>query len=262
MTVNSGRSTTATLDRTTVNDVSARPRSLVNRYVDGDTEFEIVDVVGDAAEHAVDELVALHRGLFPDYEFVAAEIVADAGAPPGRDSLIVHQWLVRCAGTPAGLMLFDSNVARRVAVIHFLGIERPYRALRLDGERLATWMCHRVRDTLAAELAEHEPFAVPLGVFGESSDRLVRRWLGAGFRSVDLNYAEPVAGRHWQASDDRSMRPMNLLWLPMHGADDTSFGLGYAGAAAFLIDHYALPLDHPTVVAATGDHRTRRGARR
>jgi hypothetical protein len=63
-------------------------------------------------------------------------------------------------------MVFDTNVARRFALIHFLGIERPSRCLRLDGARLASRMCSRVRDTLAAELAEHPPFAVPLGVDG------------------------------------------------------------------------------------------------
>lgn len=226
------------------------------------TALTIVDVVGGAADDLVDDLVAMHRGLFPDYGFVADEIAVDAGAPPERDSLVVHQWFVMWAGRPAGLMLFDTNVARRVAVIHFLGIERPYRGVRLDGERLATWMCHRVLDTLAAELAARAPAAVPLGAFGESSDRHVRRWLGAGFRAVELPYVEPVAGRHWRAGDDHATRPLNLLWLPMRRVDDPPIVPGTAGAAAFLIDHYALPIDHPCVVAATGEQRHRQGARR
>jgi hypothetical protein len=59
-------------------------------------------------------------------------------------------------------MLFDTNVARRFALIHFLGIERRPAAC---GSMESGW-CHRVRDTLAAELADHPPFAVPLGVSG------------------------------------------------------------------------------------------------
>src|SRR5262245_18439003 len=130
--------TAATVGRTTANDVSPLPHRVLAGHVDSATEVEIVDVVGGAHEHAIDALATLHLGLFPDYDFVAAEIVADANAPPRRDSLIVHQWLIRCAGLPAGLMLFDTNVARRVALIHFLGVERPYRGVRLEGERLAT----------------------------------------------------------------------------------------------------------------------------
>jgi hypothetical protein len=252
---------TATLERRTVTEGHA-PRTLVAGCVGEDSLLEIVDVVGGGVDDAAEDLVALHRSLFPDYPFVAAEIAGDADASPERDSLIVHQWLVRCGGEPAGLVLFDTNIARRVAVIHFLGLDRRYRGLRIAGERIATWMCHRVLDTLASELGERAPKATPLGAFGESSDRLVRRWLGAGFRTVELPYAEPVAGRNWRADGEPSMRRMNLLWLPMPSAPADSPVTGSVGAAAFLIDHYALPLDHPTVVATTGDERTRLGGRR
>lgn len=198
--------TTATVELITASVVDVQPHLTLARRGADDTEIEILDVVDGADEHAVDDLVDLHGDLFPGYEFVAAEIAADAGAPHERAS--------------------------------------------------------RVLDTLAAELAEHAPTAAPIGAFGESTDRLVRRWLGAGFRGVDVPYAEPVAGRHWRAREDSSMRPMNLLWLPMRGAEDPSGAPQRAGAAAFLIDHYALPLDHPTVIAATGDQRTRPGAHR
>src|SRR5262245_46340801 len=94
-----------------------------------DDEVSIVDVVDGAGRRAVDELVMLHRAMFPDYGFVADEIVADAAAAPLRDSLIVHQWLAKCDGRPAGFALFDTNLARRVAVVHFLAIERSSRAV-------------------------------------------------------------------------------------------------------------------------------------
>jgi hypothetical protein len=42
-----------------------------------------------ADQGAVDELVTLHRGMFPGYRFVSDDIVEDAAAPPRRDSLIV-----------------------------------------------------------------------------------------------------------------------------------------------------------------------------
>jgi GNAT superfamily N-acetyltransferase len=239
------------------------PPDLVTAVRAGDdTLVEIVDAVDGADERTVEALVGLHIEMFPEYDFVAEEIVADADARPERDSLIVHQWLVSCAGTPAGYVLFDTNVARRVALVHFLAIERPYRGLRVGGKRLATWLCTRVLETLGVELAERSPFAVPLGVVGESPDHLVRLWRGVGFRSIDVPYAEPVAGRSWRDRGDPSMRPMTLMWMPTPSADGPSRPLAAAGAAAFLIDHYELPIDHPTVVVTTGAERTRPGARR
>src|SRR5262245_47914276 len=249
-------------------NVACAPSSATDVWgVPADDEVSIVDVVDGADRRAADELVVLHRAMFPDYGFVADEIVADGNAAPLRDSLIVHQWLARCDGRPAGFALFDTNLARRVAVIHFLAIERSSRAVRLDGRRLASWLCRRVQARVTIELREHAPRRAALGVFGESPEYLVRRWHGAGFRRTHVHYAEPVAGRHWRDGDgsDPAMRPLALLWMPpLGGADPDRLAhtAAAAGAAAFLIDHYALPLDHPTVVATTGRERLRPGGSR
>lgn len=229
--------------------------------VDG-VYVEVTDVVGgDAGEATVDELASLHAAAFPDYPFLAAEIRADADADPRRERLVVHQWLVHCAGAPVALMLFDSNLARRVAPVHFLAVTRSGRAVRVGGHRLSAWLCRQALATLTAELAAHSPGATPLGVVGESAGRAIRLWHGVGFRPVDVPYAEPAAGRHWRAAGDATMRPLTLLWLPPAGADATIAAVaGPAGAAAFLIDHYALPPDHPTVVASVGPELHRPGA--
>jgi hypothetical protein len=248
-------------------DLSLRelPRDLVDDLADDGVAVEIIDVIAGANPWAVDCLVDVHAHAFPGYAFVIAEIEANADAP-SRNSLIVHQWLVMHGGEPAGCVLFDCNLTRRVAVVHFLAITRRGRGVRVDGHRLAWWLCRRVATTLRRELDEHRPGSIPLGVFGESPARLVRRWRGAGFRQVDVTYAEPVAGRGWRDvtnGGDPAMRPLTLLWLPGPGIGiEEAATAGAAGAAAFLIDHYRLPLDHPVVVAATGSEHTRPGARR
>jgi hypothetical protein len=222
----------------------------------------VADIVAGADQWAVDALADVHAEAFPGYAFATAQIEADAAAAPIRNALIVHQWLVLHGETPAGCVLFDTNLARRVAIVHFLAIAGPGRAVRVDGQPLSSWLCRRVMATLRSELNEHVPPTSPLGVFGESAARLVRRWRGVGFRPVDVLYAEPVAGPGWRDvdGDNPAMSPLTLLWLPVPGTapDDAA----PAGAAAFLIDHYRLPLDHPTVVAATGAERTRPGAHR
>jgi hypothetical protein len=228
-------------------------------------DLDVVDIVdGRAGGHDVDKLASLHLAFFPQYWFVADEIMADAVAPPLRRALVVHQWLVRCEGAPAGFVLFDCNLARRVALVHFIAVTKTGGLLRIDGQRLSVWLCRQVLATLTAELAEHVPDSAPLGVVGESPERAIRFWSRIGFRRLPVPYAEPEAGRHWHDLDDSSMRPLALLWLPAPGIDAAldEVDAAAAGAAAFLLDHYRLPRDHATVVATAGAERDRPGARR
>lgn len=223
---------------------------------------EVLDLVGGAPPDQVAAMVAMHTVAFPEHGFVEQEIRTDAGRSPHRECLTVHQWLVLCDGEPAAYMLWDSNLARRVALVHFIAVDRPGRTVRLGGARLSRWLCHTALDHHRAELAERRPGVDSLGLVGEAPGRKVRLWKSVGLRPFDFAYAEPEDGRHWRPETLR-LRPLVLLWLPPAGvdADELAPRAGPAGAAAFLLDHYRLPVDLPLVAGAVGDERDRPGAR-
>jgi hypothetical protein len=233
-------------------------------FADDGAAIDVVDLVDGADLMLVESMVAMHHESFPDHGFVADEIRADAAVSPGRDGLVVHQWLVCRNGAPAAYVVWDANVVRRVALVHFIAVVRSGRAVRIGGERLSGWLCRLALTSLTAELAASRPGVDPLGLVGEAPERKVRLWTSVGLRPFAFPYAEPEAGRHWRTGG-AAMRPLVLLWLPPPRVDAEALApaAGAAGAAAFLLDHYGLPGDHPTVVGAVtfGDERTRPGAR-
>ncbi len=228
---------------------------------DDGTSVEILDLVGGAPTERVAAMLAMHAAAFPEHGFVEQEILTDAARSPERDCLTVHQWLVLCDGEPAAYMLWDSNRARRVALVHFIAVDRPGRKVRMAGHRLSGWLCRTALDQHGVELAEQRPGTGSLGLVGEAPDRKVRVWKSVGFRAFDFAYAEPEDGRHWRPETLR-LRPLVLLWLPPTGVDVEALApaAGAAGAAAFLLDHDGLPADHPLVAAAVGLERDRPGA--
>jgi hypothetical protein len=233
-------------------------------FADDGAAIDVVDLVDGADPTLVASMIAMHHDAFPDHGFVADEIRADAIVSPRRDGLVVHQWLVRRDGVPAAYVVWDANVVRRVALVHFIAVDRSGRAVRVAGQRLSGWLCRLALTSLTDELAASRPGVAPLGLVGEAPERKVRLWTSVGLRPFDFPYAEPEAGRHWRTGGV-AMRPLVLLWLPPPSVDVEALtpAAGAAGAAAFLLDHYGLPSDHPTVVGAVtlGDERSRPGAR-
>ncbi len=228
---------------------------------DDGTRVEILDLVGGAPSERIAAMLAIHAAAFPEHGFVEQEILTDAARSPERDRLTVHQWLVLCDGEPAAYMLWDSNHARRVALVHFIAVDRPGRKIRMAGHRLSEWLCRTALHQHAVELAGQRPDTASLGLVGEAPQWKARVWTSVGFRAFDFAYAEPEDGRHWRPETLR-LRPLVLLWLPPPGVDADTLGAdaGPAGAAAFLLDHYRLPADHPLVAGAVGPERDRPGA--
>jgi hypothetical protein len=74
---------------------------------------------------------------------------------------------------------------------------------------------------------------------------------------LDVDYAEPVAGRQWP-SEGLELNPMSLHWTPSPNLLPVleTPGIGHDVtcriAAAYLIDHYQLPRDHPHVRSLAG----------
>jgi hypothetical protein len=248
---------------------------------DGGELLSLVDVTGEASSRDVDALIAFHRSMFPEHEFVADEIRTDAGLSGERDGLVVHQWLVRLGQQDIAYMLADCNLARRVVLVHFVGVNAGGRSVRLGGERLSTWLVHEARRQLDRDLISSGATgadALGYGVIGETLSSKLRLWSRIGFRLLPVDYAEPVDGRHWrrragldpelsapERPTDDELRPLGLLWLPSaqvppDHVDAMQAEVMPCALAAFLIDHYNFDPQH-RLLAPAGAEAFRCGAR-
>ena len=212
--------------------------------------FVECSAAGDSAD--LDALLALHRRWFPTHDHVQAELVDNAHQPPHRGHLVVHQVLA-----PAGFIVVHTNLRRRVGVIHFLAVDEEFRPVTVDGRRLALALVDHAVNLVTRDGVEFVDGNI-VGVVAESEDDLVRVWASWGFDALPIDYAEPYFGMHWPDHGDPTFFAMTLVGLVLPqgsngGENPTS--LGQAGAAAFLLDHYVLPPDHPRVTTAlTNDH--------
>lgn len=230
---------------------------------DGST-IAIVDLVDGADPSAVDLLVGLHEEMFPEYPYLRPALRRAADLPGDRGDLVVHQLLITVDGLPGGLLLLDCNLHRRVGVVLFVGLTRAARGLRIEGTAFSAWLVTLVLAHLDNDLAAHGVTTPGLGLIGEANiPAEVRLWRGIGLHQFEIAYAEPRGGWDWDRTE-LHLRDIFLLWLPPFGLTTTEVDelepvARMAGAAAFLLDHYGLPAEHPLVAAATGAEANRPG---
>jgi hypothetical protein len=229
---------------------------------DGGATITIDDLVGGADPAAVDHLLALYDEMFSDYPYLRPALQRAAETPGDRGDLVVHQLLLSIDGTPAGIMLLDCNLHRKVGIVLFVGLTRAARSVRIDGASFSAWLVTLVLAHLENDLATHGLPTPGLGLIGESNvPAEVRLWKGIGLHLFDMPYAEPRSGWDW-AREELHLRDIYLLWMPPFGLTDDEIAAleptaRQAGSAAFFLDHYALPADHPLVAAAVGDEARR-----
>ena len=224
---------------------------------DAGDPFEIDDLTEGADPGDVAHLVALYDELFPEYPYLRPALFDGAERPGDRGDLVVHQLLLRIADEPVGLMLLDCNLHRRVGIVLFVGLTGVARRAKVAGHSLSAWLVALVLAHLDADLRAHGHPTPGLGLIGEANiPAEVRLWRGIGLRQFDIGYAEPRSGWNW-SDEGLHLRDIFLLWLPPFGLTDDEIDRAEpaareAGAAAFLLDHYGLPGDHPLVAAAVG----------
>jgi len=240
---------------------------------DDDEILLVTDVTSGAVASDVEALIALHLETFPDHGFIAEEIRRDAALERTRDGVVVHQWLVRVDDCEIAYMLVDCNLVRRVALVHFVAVNAGGRALRIAGERISSWLVHEAERQLQRDLLAADRTEAGFGVIGEALERKVRLWSAMGFRSLPVEYAEPIHGRHWRRlaglgadSPDRpgpdEVRSLALLWLPAPHVVDVQRSeaeLIPCALSAFLVDHYGFDPGH-RLVRPAGDEATRHAA--
>jgi hypothetical protein len=216
------------------------------------------DVVDGRWPELVEPMQAMLAAEFPEHLYAADQIAVDAVLPSHRDGIVVHQWFLTIDNRPAGVLLQDSNIVRGVAPIHFVTVEPDLRDITVDGERLGQWWC-----TEAVRQLEIDGNGVVLGAVGETPEYKLKAFLRSGWRVLPVDYAEPVEGWQWPERG-MDMRAIPLIWLPPHGADADLMerDVAAAGAAAFLLDMYHLPADHPKVAPLVGSQAAIRGPQR
>ncbi|MFZ9629107.1 MAG: hypothetical protein ACO3C1_07115 [Ilumatobacteraceae bacterium] len=253
--------TSERVDPSTLIAYTASPAQVV---ADSGERVTLDDLVGGAGADRVASLVALHPALFPASGVLRPAIERDAAVAGDRGDLVVHQLLVSVDGRPAGFLLVDCNLQRGVAVVLFMGLSKPARRLTFGGHSFAAWLVALVLAHLSRDLDAHGLPVPGLGLVGEAVTAVeVRLWRGLGFRLLPVEYAEPAEGWNW-STVGLQLRDVSLVWLPPFDLDTTAVdGLEHdvaaAGAAAFLLDHYGLPVDHPLVTAAVGAQAARPG---
>ncbi len=209
-------------------------------------DLTIVDLADSADDIAVAQLLALHRVWFDDHPHVQPELAENARLPRHRGHLVVHQFLARVDGVPAGFAVVHTSLRRRVGLIHFLAVEEPFRRYDVAGTHLPH---HLVEVACAQVQADGRAYGSPAehGTVAESADDLVATWQRFGFEPLPTDYAEPYHGMHWERHGPADFFEMTLMG---HGMTHGPTAAAEAAAQAFLLDHYRLPPTHPRVLRA------------
>jgi hypothetical protein len=229
---------------------------------DSGERLEIIDVVGERVPEYLAPLLELHAMHFATHDFATERIVDDAQRDPARDGIVVHQFLLLVDRAPAGYVLIDSNLRRRIAPVHFLAIHPDFRDLTVGGLRIGAWLVRRAARDASTDIGH-----MTLGACGETPFATLGIFINTEWQQLMVDYREPVHGWHW-SSFGLETREVALLWLPPDvlgcttTADLDDDRVAAAAAAAFLIDTYRLPPDNPVVVALTGAQRLLDGANR
>lgn len=209
------------------------------------TGLDIEEVIGvDAPRARLDELHRQFLAYFPDHPHVVGELT-DAWAGQWPDpQVIVHAWLIELEGAAVGFAVVHTSLRRQVLLQHFIGMD-PQAGARLPLRWVGFFM-DALRDTAARDCAEAG--TVLLGQMGEHHEEHLRSWSRFGYVTLDVDYREPVHGRQWADHGEPAFFPMT----PQLRVTEAGAALPFADVAtnaleAFLLDHYRLPRDAPTV---------------
>ena len=194
----------------------------------------------------LDAVVDLHLRWFGDYAYAVPELVDNGTLPAVREGRVVHQILALVDDIPAGYLVVHTNLVRQVGVIHFLAVDEPFRSVQVGGTRLAQALVDHGMALTVVDAEEHglEPF---LGIVAEAEDDMVPAWQRWGYEQLPVEYREPHYGVRWPEHGEPTFFHRVLVAAPPPGLALDPAACARAGAAAFLLDHYRLPPDHPDV---------------
>lgn len=209
------------------------------------TGLTVTEAMSDqAATASLDQLIALHLHHFPDHAHVSDELsLARQSGPPDPD-VVIHAWLLGLADEPVGYVIFHTNLRRRVVLQHFVGMDEATR------EQLPfRWIKYVSDAVVATGEADAEAHGTALlGSMGENPPQHEAAWTRLGYRTIDVDYREPYHGMHWADFGPIAYFPMTAMVRLTDAGTEVPFAtVATAAVSAFLLDHYRLPQDDPTV---------------
>lgn len=214
----------------------------------GVPRVSVVDVLPGSAPERLGQLQAIHSTYFPGHAHVLAEMEqawADGGFDP---QIVVHQWLLLHDGEPAGEFIFHANLRRGIVVRHFLAMDASVRAGLPKG--WAGLLVAAAQEAAEADARDRgiEVLAL-MSEIAPDETRLLAHWRDLGHMSVpSIDYREPYHGKHWREFGPPRFFPMvPNVKLTDAGRKRPLSDVIVAAVNAFLIDHYLLPSDDPTV---------------
>lgn len=210
------------------------------------TGLSVEEVIGvDAPEDRLDALITQLLRFFPEHAHVAGELTqAWEGAWPDPE-VIIHAWLLERDDDAVGFTIFHTSLRRQVVLQHFVGMDPDAgRDLPLR------WVKHLADAVFATGIRDcADAGTVLLAAIGENHPEHARAWERFGYRTLDVDYREPDHGRHWREDGQPTFFPMTPQIRVTDAGSTLPFAdVAAAGVRAFLIDHYLLPEDEPTVV--------------
>lgn len=208
--------------------------------------IEWVDAVESSGHAYLTTLLDVQREFYGEYEYVPDVLREWAQGDMMRGNIVHRQQLGYIDGELAAFIIFDTNLARRVTIGHFMAVLPAFR-----GRGLAMVLELHARDTGISDAADH---GVDLIAYvGECEPHMLPLFEKWGFVHLPVDYAEPYHGATWPQYGeptffDRALIALELPNVPLDVPQVTR-----EGAAAFLLDHYQLPPDHPVVVRCVRD---------
>jgi hypothetical protein len=217
-------------------------------------QLTVHEVLG-GIQHDLEDLLALHADLFPQYAYYRPYMQHRAKRPPHVDPrFIEHWWLIRVNGQAAAIRFFKYVPERDCGLALAIGIKPEYRQqtfglYRRFAEAILFASLQQVRSD--AEAAGKPRLA---GMAVEIEPYLFSRYFGEyGHVRLPIDYVEPSftaeAKPFLDSKAELKFRPMTLGILPIDSNRFTPFNEETLNNITFalLVDHYGLPEEHRIV---------------
>lgn len=216
----------------------------------------IYELLGSGDEKRVEALLSLYARLFPQYAHYVPRMRRRAPFPsPNSRGHVVHYWLAEVDGKPAGLRTFRCIPERRCGLAHALAIHPDYREVRVNGQRLSTFIIYNCLDQVIRDAQALGKPSV-LGMVNEVEyEHLMEHYSRQGIIKLPVQYLEPIFpepdGNRTRAQelDLVQLSPMYFGILPNPALPMKTYPPEVLAdfVLAFLVDHYGLPEDHQAV---------------
>lgn len=217
------------------------------------------EVLG-GTEQDLEDLLMIHRELFPKFSSYIPFMYERAQEPPDTDPrFIEHWWLARIDGEPAGIRYFKYVPRRHCGLSLGIAILKPFRHLTFGDHygRFSRMLTLTSLEQLEADARSMDQ-PVPVGIFAEVEAYLLPRYDEFDFIRLPIDYQEPSStpeaseARGDSTDETLSFRSIAVGVFKLANTQFDPFNRSVMKdmTLAFLIDHYGLPDDHPVVQRA------------